>query len=96
MTSTQRDESHSPPRTTVPYLEASDGDEVPSARDDDELAELAELALEYLRSDPRASGDGFVTWLEASLRSDPPRQTGDAVDLMTFHRARDSSGASFS
>lgn len=70
------------------YLEASDGDEVPSARDDDELAELAELALEYLRSDPRASGDGFVTWLEASLRSDPPRQTGDAVDLMTFHRVK--------
>jgi DNA helicase-2/ATP-dependent DNA helicase PcrA len=58
-----------------------------AARDED-LAELGNLALEYLRSDPRPSGDGFVSWLEASLRSDPPRQAGDAVDVMTFHRAK--------
>ncbi|HLN05622.1 MAG TPA: ATP-dependent helicase [Acidimicrobiales bacterium] len=55
---------------------------------DDDLAELARLALEYLRSDPSPGANGFVTWLEASLRADPPRQSGDAVDLMTFHRAK--------
>jgi DNA helicase-2/ATP-dependent DNA helicase PcrA len=55
---------------------------------DEDLAELSNLALEYLRSDSRPSADGFVSWLEASLRSDPPRQAGDAVDVMTFHRAK--------
>ena len=29
-----------------------------------------------------------MSWLEASLRADPPRQVGDAVDVMTFHRAK--------
>ena len=55
---------------------------------DDDLAELANLAREYLGRDSRPSADGFVSWLEASLRSDPPRQAGDAVDLVTFHRAK--------
>ena len=55
---------------------------------DDDVAELARLALEYLRSDSNPSPSAFVTWLEASLRADPPRQTGDAVDLVTFHRAK--------
>jgi len=55
---------------------------------DDDLVELSALAAEYLRCDSSASPAGFVTWLEASLRSDPPRQVGDAVDVMTFHRAK--------
>ena len=62
--------------------------EASTARGDDDLDELGTLALEYLRSDSNPNGDGFVTWLEASLRSDPPRQAGEAVDLMTFHRAK--------
>ena len=37
---------------------------------------------------PNPSPAGFVSWVEASLRSDPPRQAGDAVDLVTFHRAK--------
>ena len=55
---------------------------------DDDLAELTSLASEYLRCDSGPSGEGFLSWLEASLRSDPPRQVGDAVDLVTFHRAK--------
>ena len=55
---------------------------------DDDLAELAALAVEYVRYDSNASAAGFVSWLEASLRADPPRQVGDAVDVMTFHRAK--------
>ena len=51
-----------------------------------DLAELANLGLEYVGYDTSPSPDGFVSWLEASLRSDPPRQAGDAVDLVTFHR----------
>ena len=53
-----------------------------------DLAELANLGLEYVGYDTSPSPDGFVSWLEASLRSDPPRQAGDAVDLVTFHRAK--------
>jgi DNA helicase-2/ATP-dependent DNA helicase PcrA len=55
---------------------------------DDDLSELARLALEYLRSDSNPNPSGLVGWLEASLRSDPPRQAGDAVELVTFHRAK--------
>jgi DNA helicase-2/ATP-dependent DNA helicase PcrA len=55
---------------------------------DDDLVELGALAMEYLRYDSSATAAGFVSWLEASLRSDPPRQVGDAVDVMTFHRAK--------
>ena len=44
--------------------------------------------MEYLRYDSNASAAGLVSWLEASLRADPPRQVGDAVDVMTFHRAK--------
>ncbi|MGD0985058.1 MAG: ATP-dependent helicase [Acidimicrobiales bacterium] len=68
--------------------EPSGGEEPTPALVDDDLAELGALAAEYLRYDPSASTAGFVSWLEASLRSDPPRQVGDAVDVMTFHRAK--------
>jgi len=66
----------------------ADDTDVKSVASDEDLAELYALALEYLRYDPSASAGAFVSWLEASLRSDPPRQAGDAVDLMTFHRAK--------
>jgi DNA helicase-2/ATP-dependent DNA helicase PcrA len=55
---------------------------------DDDLVELSKLAGEYVRGDSKPSCEGFIAWLEASLRSDPPRQSGDAVDVMTFHRAK--------
>ena len=54
----------------------------------DDLSELARLGLEYLYGDPTPSASGLVSWLEASLRSDPAFQVGDAVDLVTFHRAK--------
>ena len=66
---------------------AGDGTAEPASVDDD-LLELGTLAAEYLRYDSGASATGFVSWLEASLRSDPPRQVGDAVDVMTFHTAK--------
>jgi len=39
---------------------------------DVDLAELGALAADYLRYDSSASTAGFVSWLEASLRADPP------------------------
>ncbi|MGD1011125.1 MAG: ATP-dependent helicase [Acidimicrobiales bacterium] len=64
------------------------GDTTQDAALDDDLAELVALAEEYRRCDPVPGASGLVSWLEASLRSDPPRQAGDAVDVMTFHRAK--------
>jgi DNA helicase II / ATP-dependent DNA helicase PcrA len=67
--------------------EEAGGDGGPRASDDD-VSELARLTIEYLRGDSSPTPAGLVGWLEASLRSDPPRQAGDAVDLVTFHRAK--------
>ena len=55
---------------------------------DDDVSELVRLTIDYFRGDSSPSPAGLVGWLEASLRSDPPRQAGDAVDLVTFHRAK--------
>jgi len=68
-------------------LPADDDAQRPTSTDAD-VAELANLGLEYLGCDASPTPDGFVSWLEASLRSDPPQQAGDAVDLVTFHRAK--------
>jgi DNA helicase-2/ATP-dependent DNA helicase PcrA len=70
-------------------LEAFPGeDDVSEPASDADVIELANLAQDYLVSDLRPTADGFISWLEASLRSDPPRQAGNAVDLVTFHRAK--------
>ena len=63
-------------------------DDVSEPASDADVIELANLAQDYLVSDLRPTADGFISWLEASLRSDPPRQAGNAVDLVTFHRAK--------
>lgn len=55
---------------------------------DPDLSELARLGAEYLAADSAPSGDGLIAWLDASLRADPPQHAGDAVDLVTFHRAK--------
>lgn len=54
----------------------------------DDRQELLRLGYEFVSSDASATGEGFVAWLEASLRSDPPSGAKDAVDLLTFHRAK--------
>lgn len=67
--------------------EESDGRRLGETQDA-ELEELRGLGWEYVATDRRPTAEGFLSWLETSLRSDPPRQAGDAVDLMTFHRAK--------
>ena len=55
----------------------------------DHLAALARLGREYLdlEGEP-GSIDGFVAYLTASLRGGGVDDTGDAVELLTFHRAK--------
>ncbi|MFZ4584835.1 MAG: ATP-dependent helicase [Acidimicrobiia bacterium] len=54
-----------------------------------ELDALIELAHEYVLADgPAASAAGFRSSLAASLRRDPEPMQRDAVDVITFHRAK--------
>ncbi|MFT7646050.1 MAG: DNA helicase-2/ATP-dependent DNA helicase PcrA [Candidatus Poriferisodalaceae bacterium] len=50
-------------------------------------ARIAELALEFANEDPRASGEGFKTWLR-TIRPGDLEGSHDAVDLVTFHAAK--------
>jgi DNA helicase-2/ATP-dependent DNA helicase PcrA len=53
-------------------------------------AALVALGTEYLAHDgERGTVDGFLAWLTATLRSEGGDiETTDAVDLLTFHRAK--------
>ena len=67
------------------------------ATDAEDLAEerrehadvLVRLGQEYLEADGgRGSVDGFLEFLQTSLRGDDAADGGDAVELLTFHRAK--------
>lgn len=50
---------------------------------------LARLAHEYLAvEDGPGAVNGFVAYLTAALRGEAPEPGGDAVELLTFHRAK--------
>ena len=55
---------------------------------DADRAALADLAAEYVRLDPLPQGRGFVAFLRQSLGADPAPVAEDAVDVVTFHRAK--------
>jgi DNA helicase-2/ATP-dependent DNA helicase PcrA len=52
------------------------------------LEELLRLASEYTSEDRAPNVAGFVVWLTATVGKDESGQTGDAVDLATFHAAK--------
>ncbi len=49
---------------------------------------LVRLAREYVSLDQQASVAGFSAWLAATVKGDEPDSDGDAVDIVTFHRAK--------
>jgi DNA helicase-2/ATP-dependent DNA helicase PcrA len=63
-----------------------DGDEPEAARE--HRAAVARLGREYLAAEPDGSLDGFLAWLTTALRNDGPPAGADAVELLTFHRAK--------
>ncbi|MGH9066724.1 MAG: ATP-dependent DNA helicase UvrD2 [Acidimicrobiales bacterium] len=71
-------------RTRAPADPAAAGEET------DHLEVLLRLAGEYLALDPSASVGGFRSFLDASLGNDRSGggERGDAVELLTFHRAK--------
>jgi DNA helicase-2/ATP-dependent DNA helicase PcrA len=52
------------------------------------LEELVRLGHDYLALESDATVAGFVAWLGATLRSEAPRASADAVELATFHSAK--------
>jgi DNA helicase-2/ATP-dependent DNA helicase PcrA len=53
------------------------------------LEGLVRLAREYATLDPSASLPGFNAWLNATVKgNDEPEPDGDAVEIVTFHRAK--------
>ena len=52
------------------------------------LEALVRLAREYQLLDTGASLPGFNAWLGATVQGDEPEESGDAVDVVTFHRAK--------
>jgi DNA helicase-2/ATP-dependent DNA helicase PcrA len=52
------------------------------------LEALVRLAREYELLDTSPSLPGFSAWLAATVAGDEPEEGGDAVDVVTFHRAK--------
>lgn len=52
------------------------------------LAELVRLAHEFDAVEPGSNAQGFLSWLNATLRAEAPDTAGDAVEVVTFHRAK--------
>jgi DNA helicase-2/ATP-dependent DNA helicase PcrA len=52
------------------------------------VAELVRLAQEYTSVGGVPSVEGFVSWLDATLRADDGATPTDGVDLATFHAAK--------
>jgi DNA helicase-2/ATP-dependent DNA helicase PcrA len=52
------------------------------------LEALVRLGHEYLALDPAGTTTGFADWLAATMRTDDITADSDAVDLVTFHRAK--------
>jgi DNA helicase-2/ATP-dependent DNA helicase PcrA len=52
------------------------------------LEELVRLAGEYDALEPGATTSGFLAWLNSTVKSEAPDTAGDAVEVVTFHRAK--------
>ncbi len=66
-----------------------DGDELwADPGEIEDLAELAALVEDYLLTDAVATGSGFRAFVETTMRSGDTGRAFDAVELMTFHRAK--------
>lgn len=52
------------------------------------LEELVRLAGEYDAIEPGGSTSGFLAWLNTTVKSESPDTAGDAVEVVTFHRAK--------
>lgn len=66
----------------------ANGDEEGQASEWSALTDVADLARDHLRLDPRATATGFRSWLVATLQAEGPDHHRDAVTVATFHAAK--------
>jgi DNA helicase-2/ATP-dependent DNA helicase PcrA len=52
------------------------------------IEELVRLAREYDALEPLGSVTSFVAWLQATVKAEAPDISDDAVEVVTFHRAK--------
>ncbi len=52
------------------------------------LEEIVRLAGEYDAIEPGGTTSGFLAWLNTTVKSEAPDAAGDAVEVVTFHRAK--------
>ncbi|HVT77608.1 MAG TPA: ATP-dependent DNA helicase UvrD2, partial [Acidimicrobiales bacterium] len=52
------------------------------------VEELVRLAGEYDALEPGGTTAGFLAWLNTTVKSEAPDTAGDAVEVVTFHRAK--------
>jgi DNA helicase-2/ATP-dependent DNA helicase PcrA len=71
-------------------LELHDGDDDDASDGEraQHTAAVVRLGREFDAIDPGGSVDGFITWLGTALRNEEPALDSDAVELLTFHRAK--------
>jgi len=81
------------PASTPIRSSIADLDEmVASAEGTDErranLEELIRLGTEFDAMEPGGTTTGFLTWLRATVKAEAPDTADDAVEVVTFHRAK--------
>jgi DNA helicase-2/ATP-dependent DNA helicase PcrA len=52
------------------------------------IEELIRLAGEYDAIEPGGNVSGFLAWVNSAVKSEAPDTAGDAVEVVTFHRAK--------
>jgi DNA helicase II / ATP-dependent DNA helicase PcrA len=75
-------------RECLPDLDALTGDFGPDDSGGSGLAEVLEMASDYLRMDDAASATGFRFWLLQTLRAEGLDDGSDAITVATFHAAK--------
>ena len=80
--------SGTPVRSAVTDLDdrRAEGDGTDARRAN--LEELVRLAGEYDAIEPGGTASGFLAWLNTTVKSEAPDTAGDAVEVVTFHRAK--------
>jgi DNA helicase-2/ATP-dependent DNA helicase PcrA len=81
------------PAATPVRSALSDLDEVLATGDGTEerrgnLDELIRLANEFDAIEPGGTTAGFLAWLSTTVKAEAPDTAGDAVEVVTFHRAK--------
>jgi len=81
------------PKTTPARSAVADLDEVlaagtGTAERSANIEELVRLVAEYDALEPTGSIASFLSWLSATVRTEAPDAAGDAVEVVSFHRAK--------